>query len=214
MAWDLCEPVPHLTRAFGFVQCSTALASPNDHASLASTRSSSVTVVKDTDVSFVARLCADAERWLCVFGRTLTLLYFLAYVRLAFFTCRLQKSAPISTRRIRIVRGTLKGAPLWLAFGVVAHLLPVCTSAPVVTGVGLQASAHAITTASDFHRGRPSANAVSSATNEPASPAALIDPRYMAEVFRFQTSSCHTEAWIDRGDTVGFLRRTIQDELS
>ena len=39
------------------------------------------------------------------------------------------------------------------------------------------------------------------------------DPKLLAKVFLYQASPCYQALWIDAGDSVGFVRCTLQDEL-
>ena len=58
-------------------------------------------------------------------GRSFLVYYFLACLHLVLFACKQRPQTPVINKGIRRGRSALKGAPLWLAFAVVAHLLPV-----------------------------------------------------------------------------------------
>ena len=63
--------------------------------------------------------------YLEAFVRSSLLYYFLACAHLVLYVCKQRPSQPTVNRSIRYGRSCLRGAPLWLAFGIAAHLLPV-----------------------------------------------------------------------------------------
>ena len=157
------------------------------------------------------------EAWLSAFGRSLMLFYILACGHLLCFSCRLGHNSPVANCCIRASRQAFRGAPLWLAFGIVAHLMPVCASMPphlsasdssLLAGSARPAVPLSVPPDLGFLEGvLPDDATFAGAIPMPP------DPQFVAEVFRFQSSSCFREVWIDKGDTVGFLRITVQDEL-
>ena len=128
------------------------------------------------------------ENWLSTFGRTLTLFYLLACCHCAAFACRLRASTPRANRHIRFSRGVFRGAPLWLAFGVVAHLIPVTVGMNVESSGGeagpVALEAFPITgSTSSLH-----AQHVGPLRHNASRTTSTCDVQYTAEVFRYQTS--------------------------
>ena len=71
---------------------------------------------------------APSFRTLSALCRSLALLYFFAVVRAFAGAAGLRRAAPKGNAAVRRVRQCVHGAPLWLAFAVVAHLLPACSA--------------------------------------------------------------------------------------
>ena len=145
-----------------------------------------------------------------VFVRTLLLFYLVACLRVLAFTCRLQPRAPRTNRRIRTCRDALRGAPFWLAFGIVAHLLPVgagmrATSAdpyPLVAGQRVAPGAY-----EPVHDAQVAATAGSLPRHHTG------DPKFCVSVFSYQAAAFHTAIWIDPGDSESFVLSKVQDAV-
>ena len=166
--------------------------------------------------------CSDdwVSEGLRVCLRTLLLLYLLACFHLMMIVVPQRKGLHRRNRAIRFGRNCLKGAPLVLAFGIVAYMLPICAGMPtdartqaVRKGLddvgsleGNDGSFHEPVTPGDTTR-------VNVAQTLCGPSASGRDPKFEAQVFRFQASTCTTAIWIDRGDTADFVRSTVQDEL-
>ena len=144
-------------------------------------------------------------------GRSFLALYFLACLHLAFFACKQRPNTPALNKGIRRGRAALQGAPLWLAFAVVAYLLPVaqCTrehALPVSFETRPPASDHASAVSYTHH----TAQVASSSQDLPRPPE--HDSKYCVLVYFFQASPFDTAIRIEEGDTEGLVCSQVHSE--
>ena len=161
----------------------------------------------------------DLLRETCqAFVRSLILMYLFACVHLFARTVPLQKRRPRVNRGIQACRCIFKGAPVVLALGAAAYLLPVCASMQH-TGEAL-AEHTPLPEASDrelFEDERLDAGVCS----PPADLAGLHsdasrlqhDSKFCTRVYLYQASFLDASVWIDEGDTAEFVCSTVQDEV-
>ena len=152
----------------------------------------------------------DFEDFFDIFARSCLLMYFLSCCHLLLRTLRLQKHARSANKCIRVGRRCFRGAPFILALGIVAHLIPPCAGMQVENTGGTLQRSSAEQPCDAF---QPAG--VGNVGSFPSREASAVedDPQLLAEVFLYQASPCYQALWIDAGDSVEFVRCTLQDEL-
>ena len=171
------------------------------------------------DVPFhrLQRMSEAMDEGFVAFIRSFLLFYLLSCARMIMFACKLEKRSSRTNCAIRSTRSVLKGAPLWLAFAVLAHLIPVTVAAPKA---GRAAEAHAHGHAPLGLR-EALASQVGNMRPAPCDVGLSHSALSVAEgecnahgcVFRYQKSCCHAATWLDPGDTSGLACRAYHDEL-
>ena len=155
----------------------------------------------------------DVAEWISIFCRSCLLLYLLSCCHLLFRTAKLQPRSVRVNCFIRCGRGCFKGAPTLLAVGILAHLIPVCAGMHHVGRLHTDSRDVAEAALPSPFGGRQASGDDGSRPRGPSLAAFPEDPKYLVEVFQFQHSPCYHAVWMDPGDTVGYLRCTVQDEL-
>ena len=95
-----------------------------------------VAYAPDPEGGILSRALLGIEMWLTCFGRSMALFYFLSVLHAFWWCIPCHAGAEASNLRIRGMRRGFSGAPLFWAFRMMAHLLPVAVAAPGVSYPG------------------------------------------------------------------------------
>ena len=146
--------------------------------------------------------------------RSALLLYFLAVSHCFARAIPIKKSHPHRNSGVRGARLCLRGAPVWLALGLVAHLLPLGHAVQLNRPqyAGLYNSAPASSSTAAVPPEQPCATDPRVWNNFTAS-SAKDDLLVQVQVFRLQRSTLTSQQWVGPHEGIPFLCQAVHDDL-